>query len=353
MSFTSRFGRLPHPLLATAIAVLCMAGAECADAQSAAQKAGTAPEGMAWVPGGEFTMGTDDPESYEAERPAHRVKVDGFWIDKTEVTNEQFRRFVGATGYVTLAERPPDWEQIRKQVPPGTPKPPPDKLVAGSVVFTPPDTPPEEDDPSLWWSWVPGASWQHPEGPGSDLRGREKHPVVHVAWEDAAAYAKWAGKRLPTEAEWEYAARGGLEQKRYAWGDEAAPDGRHLANIWQGRFPDLNTADDGFKGTAPVRSFPPNGYGLYEMTGNVWEWCADWYDATLYATLASEGTVSNPVGPMATHNPVAPHSAQRVTKGGSFLCADSYCLNYRPSARRGTDWDTGLSHLGFRCAKSR
>jgi formylglycine-generating enzyme len=310
------------------------------------------PAGMVWVPGGEFAMGTDDAEAYPAERPAHHVTVDGFWMDETEVTNEQFAKFVDATHYVTIAERVPVWEELKKQLPPGTAKPSADKLVAGALVFTPPKNPPTRDDPSLWWTWTPGASWRHPEGPGSDLDGREKHPVVQVAYADAVAYAAWAGKRLPTEAEWEFAARGGLQGKRYAWGDEFRPGGKIMANVWQGPFPNHNTNEDGFGRTSPVKSFPPNGFGLYDMIGNVWEWCADWYDATSPEQLASLGLCHNPAGPSRSFNPREPHSQQRVTKGGSFLCAENYCSNFRPSARRGTDDDTGMSHLGFRCVVS-
>lgn len=309
-------------------------------------------DGMKWIPGGTFTMGTDDPESYPAERPAHRVQLDGFWIDTTEVTNEQFKSFVRATGYITMAERSPQWEQLKQQLPPGTPPPPPSSLVAGSLVFVQPEQAVSTEEPAAWWRWTPGADWKHPEGPRSDLDGRWNHPVVHIAWEDANAYAKWAGKRLPTEAEWEFAARGGLEGKRYAWGDELMPAGTRMANIWQGRFPEKNTGEDGFDHTAPVRSFPANGYGLHDMTGNVWEWCSDWFDASAHAALATDGVCRNPPGPVRSANPESPHAAQRVTKGGSFLCAENYCRNYRPSARRGTDWDTSLSHLGFRCAKS-
>ncbi|MBX3354569.1 MAG: formylglycine-generating enzyme family protein [Phycisphaeraceae bacterium] len=307
---------------------------------------------MVWIPGREFTMGSDDPKAYPQERPAHRVRVDGFWMDVTEVTNRQFKEFVDATGYVTMAETVPDWEQLKQQLPPGTPKPPAEMLVAGSVVFRPPAAVRNLDDVSQWWAWVPGANWRHPEGPGSDLEGRWDHPVVHVAWPDAEAYARWAGKRLPTEAEWEFAARGGLEGKEFAWGDEAVPGGTHMANIWQGRFPTQNSKADGFDGTAPVRSFPPNGYGLYEMTGNVWEWCADWYDFAAHGASAAQGVCHDPRGPQQPSDPTRPFTKQRVIKGGSFLCADNYCRNYRPSARRGEDWDTGTSHIGFRCVRS-
>lgn len=334
--------------------VLPVAGpwASAIGGESAAATPGTsrdAPPGMVWIAGGEFTMGTDEPESYPQERPAHRVAVDGFWMDQTEVTNAQFQAFVDATGYVTIAERVPDWEQLKQQLPPGTPKPPPEVLVPGSLVFTPPSDPVGLDDMGQWWRWTPGASWKQPEGPGSTLEGRWDHPVVHVAWNDAVSYATWAGKRLPTEAEWEFAARGGLESKRYAWGDVFTPGHRYLANIWTGSFPSLNTSEDGYARTAPVRSFPPNPFGLHEMTGNVWEWCADWFDASAHADAARRGVVRNPTGPARSRSDESPFGAQRVVKGGSFLCAENYCLNYRPSSRRGEDWDTGMSHIGFRC----
>jgi sulfatase modifying factor 1 len=310
------------------------------------------PPGMVWVPGGEFTMGSDDPEAAPAERPSHRVRVDGFWMDVTEVTNAQFRRFVEATGYTTTAERPVVWEQLSKALPPGTPKPPDDRLVPGSLVFTPPVHPVSLDDQSGWWRWVPGANWRHPEGPDGTIVGKDDHPVVHVSWDDAVAFTKWAGKRLPTEAEWEFAARGGLEARKYAWGDVFQPGDRPLANTWQGRFPDMNTRDDGFDRTAPVKSFPPNRYGLYDMIGNVWEWCADWYRPDIYRRDSGRAVVANPAGPAASFDPNEPYQPKRVTRGGSFLCSPNYCSNYRPSARRGTATDSGMSHLGFRCAMS-
>ena len=309
---------------------------------------------MAWIPGGEFTMGTDETQSYAPERPAHRAWVDGFWMDETEVTNAEFARFVAATGYITTAERKPDWEEMKKQLPPGTAKPSDDVFVPGSLVFTRPPGPVSLGDVRNWWHWTPGANWRAPSGPGSDIKGRESYPVVQVSWDDAAAYAKWAGKRLPTEAEWEFAARGGLEGKRYAWGDELTPKGKWMANIFEGEFPYRDTADDGFSGLAPVRSFPPNTYGLYDMIGNAWEWCSDWYRTDYYQTLAGKsGVAINPQGPAESLDPDEPNQPKRVTKGGSFLCSNQYCLNYRPSARNGTATDTGMSHIGFRCVTTR
>jgi sulfatase modifying factor 1 len=285
--------------------------------------------GMRWIPAGEFTMGTDDSHGMVNERPAHRVRVDDFWIDDHPVTNDEFRRFVDATGFVTTAERTPDWEEIRKQLPPATPKPDASVLVPGSAVFVPPSGPVPLDDVSAWWQWTPGASWKHPEGPGSSIDDRSAHPVVHVSWDDAIAYARWTGKRLPTEAEWEFAARGGLDGKRFSWGDEP-PAERPRANIFHGDFPHRQTAEDGFVRTSPVKSFPANGYGLYDMAGNVWQWTADWY--------RGGGGAEAP--------------ATRVIKGGSFLCHESYCESYRPSARRGAPADTGSSHVGFRLVLS-
>lgn len=308
--------------------------------------------GMRLIPSGEFTMGTDDPISMPNERPAHRVRLDAFWIDEHDVTNEEFRKFVEVTGYVTTAERPPEWRELAAQLPPGTPKPPPETLIAGSLVFTAPDHRVPLDDMAAWWKWVPGASWKHPEGPQSNLDGRGRHPVVQISWDDATAYAKWVGKRLPTEAEWEYAARGGKEKARYVWGDERYPDGRPQANTFQGEFPNRNTTEDGYVGTSPVESFPPNGYGLYDMAGNVWQWTSDWYRADANVARASEGVCHNPSGPTQSFDPLDPSAKKRVIKGGSFLCSPEYCESFRPSARRGTPPDTGSTHVGFRCARS-
>jgi len=308
------------------------------------------PPGMVWVPGGEFTMGEDSAVGWADEKPAHRVRVGGFFADETEVTNAQFRQFVAATGYVTTAETAPSADDILRQSPPGTLAPPADKLVAGSLVFRPTAGPVADlDDYARWWHWTPGASWRHPEGPGSSAGDRGDHPAVHVSWDDAVAYATWAGKRLPTEAEWEFAARGGLDGKPYVWGDEKPTDARVFANTWQGAFPHGNAAADGFAGTAPVRSYAPNGYGLYDTAGNVWEWCADWYDRDLYRKRGGRGVTDNPGGPAASADPQRPFQTQRVQRGGSFLCHDSYCGRYRPAARHGCTPDTGMSHVGFRC----
>ena len=303
------------------------------------------PPGMVWIPGGTFVRGSANPKMRDA-RPTHDVKVDGFWIDRTAVTNEEFARFVDATHYVTVAERVP----LAKDFPGA----PPEKLVPGGVVFTPTKGPVPLDNHLQWWSYVKGANWRHPDGPDSNLNGREHHPVVQVAWDDAVAYAEWAGKRLPTEAEFEFAARGGLDGTRFVWGDEFKPGGKWMANIWQGEFPYHNTEEDGFRGVAPVGSFPPNGYGLYDMAGNVWEWCSDWYRADYYAQLATvTEPVLNPKGPPDSFDPSERGVAKRVMRGGSYLCTDQYCTAYEAGARGKGAPDTGTNHLGFRCAKSK
>jgi sulfatase modifying factor 1 len=311
----------------------------------------TSDDGMKWIPGGEFVMGTNDPESYETERPAHSVRVKGFWMDETEVTNGQFSTFVEATKYVTVAERKPVWEELRKQLPPDTPTPPDSLLVAGSLVFIQPPQAVTMNDYSQWWKWTPGADWKHPDGPGSTIKGKDNHPVVHVAYEDAMAYCQWVGKRLPTEAEWEFASRGGADQERYSWGSEFNPKGRWMANTFQGSFPVRNLVEDGFERSSPVKSFEHNEYGLYDMIGNVWEWTSDWYDANYFQVLAAGGVAVDPHGPEKPFDPNEPYSMKRVTKGGSYLCASNYCVNYRPSARQGTSFDSGMSNVGFRCVK--
>ncbi len=348
-------------LIRTIIGACCLCGMpHIAAGQSnvaAPGAAGSVPEGpagMVWVPAGEFTMGWDGPEARYDEKPAHRVSVEGYWIDATEVTNGQFRAFIEATGYVTTAERPTDWETIKIQLPPGTPKPSAEVLQPGSLVFTPPDHAVDLRDFSQWWTWTHGANWRHPEGQGSSIAKKADYPVVHVSWEDAAAYAKWAGKRLPTEAEWEHAARYGQDGRRFTWGDEFLPGNTHMANIWQGTFPHRNTGGDGFRYAAPVKSFPPNSIEIYDMAGNVWEWTADQFNPGDYARRveALEGGTccSNPTGPVTTADPRNPYAKDsRVQKGGSYLCHADYCESYRPSAKMASPPDTGMSHLGFRC----
>jgi formylglycine-generating enzyme required for sulfatase activity len=311
-----------------------------------------APEGMVWIPGGEFSMGAQDPPAMDEvgmqatgdSRPVHRVYVDAFWMDKTDVTNEEFARFVRATKYVTVAERKPKAEDF-----PGAP---PENLVPGAVVFSPPDHPVPLNDYYQWWSYVRGASWRHPTGPKSNVKGREDYPVVNVAYEDAEAYAKWAGKRLPTEAEWEFAARGGLSGKPFVWGDEFRPQGRWMANTFQGRFPTLDTGEDGHVGITPVGTYPPNGYGLYDMAGNVWQWVSDWYRPDYYQQLSMAGVVAhNPRGPVSSLDPNEPNQPKRVMRGGSFLCTDQYCSRYMVGTRGKGEVSTGTNHLGFRCIR--
>jgi len=307
------------------------------------------PKGMVWVPGGEFLMGSDHKLSQRNERPAHKVRVRGFWMDQTHVTNAQFAEFVKATGYVTTAERKPEWETLRVQLPPGTPKPPDSALVPGAVVFIGTEQPVPLNDYSQWWTYMPGADWRHPQGPKSSIEGKDDHPVVQVSYEDTQAYAKWAGKRLPTEAEWEFAARGGLEQATYSWGDEFDSKMLNYWDVKQGSFPVMRAK----VGTTPAGTYPPNGYGLRDMTGNAWQWVADWYDADFFRDQAKLAKLLvDPKGPAQSYDPedgnVPVHAPKRVTRGGSFLCNVDYCLSYRPSARRGTDPYNPMSHLGFR-----
>jgi formylglycine-generating enzyme required for sulfatase activity len=308
---------------------------------------------MVWIAGGEFVMGTDDPKSMTNERPGHRVKVDGFWMDEHDVTNAQFAQFVKATGYVTTAQKKPVWEDMKKQLPPGTPKPDDAMMVPGALVFTPTDHPVDLADLSQWWSWVPGADWRHPRGPGSGIEGKDDYPVVQVSWDDAAACAKWAGKRLPTEAEWEFAAWGGTHGTRYYWGNQFRPGGKYMCNTYTGTFPVRDTAEDGYGGESPVNAFPPNGYGLYDMAGNVWQWTADWYRFDLHEQNAKTDCCINPAGPADSFDPSQPFTPERVIKGGSYLCSESYCESYRPTARRGSPPDTGTNHTGFRCVASK
>ncbi len=306
------------------------------------------PPGMVWIPGGTFLMGSTDREARPDEAPIHAVRVSGFYMDVTEVTNARFAEFVAATGYVTTAERKPEMAEIMAQQPPGTPPPDESQLVPGALVFHKTEGPVPTTGPGVlfqWWAWTPGASWRHPAGPDSTIEGLQDHPVVQVSWHDAVAYCQWAGKQLPTEAQWEFAARGGLNQQPYVWGSEPVSDEKPQANVWQGQFPNRNVAADGYETTAPVRSFPPNGFGLYDMAGNVWEWCSDWYRKDYYQSLVDVES-QDPAGPESTDHPLEPRRSQR---GGSFLCHRDYCSSYRPSARMSTSSDTGLSHAGFRC----
>ena len=303
-----------------------------------------APAGMVWIPGGTFWMGCENCGMPDA-LPAHLVSVDGFWMDRAPVTNAEFERFVKATNYVTVAERPLDPRQF-----PGVP---PDKLVPGSAVFTPTSTPVPLDNPLRWWRYTAGANWKHPEGPGSDLKRRADHPVVHVSYEDTVAYATWANKRVPTEAEFEFAARGGLDRHKFPWGNELTPGGKPVANIWQGKFPAKNHGEDGYVGTSPVTAFPPNGFGLLDMGGNVWQWCADWYRPDAYATRAQAGTaVHNPTGPADSFDPAEPGAAKRVLRGGSYLCTDQYCARYLVGSRGKSEISSGTSNLGIRLVRS-
>lgn len=306
---------------------------------------------MQLVPGGEFEMGADDDSGQPDEYPKHLVKIDSFWMDEHEVTNAEFAAFVKATGYITTAEKPISKEEIMATLPPGSPEPDSADLLPGSLVFVPTTTAVDLRDVSQWWSFERGASWQHPEGPGSDLKGKEQHPVVHISWDDAQAYAKWAGKRLPTEAEWEYAARGGLKGQPFPWGSETPQASPGKTNIWNGHFPYENTQADGFYGTAPAKSFAANAFKLYDMAGNVWEWTADWYDNSYYSQV-KPGT-RNPEGSNTPNDPSDdPANVKRVIRGGSFMCSDEYCRGYRVSARMKTTPSSGLSNLGFRCARS-
>ena len=301
---------------------------------------------LIWVPGGTFRMGSD--RHYPEEAPVHRVSVDPFWMDRTPVTNRQFRDFVRATGHVTVAERQPDARDYPKALP--------HMLYAGSLVFTPPGHPADLRFWGEWWTFVKGADWRHPCGPKSNINGLDNHPVVHVAYSDALAYADWAGKDLPSEAEWEFAARGGLDGAEFAWGAEFTPGGKHMANTWQGDFPQQNLAQDGFERTSPVTAFPPNGYGLYDMIGNVWEWTSDFYMPKHPADAAKACCIpENPRGACEdeSYDPCQPEIRipRRVLKGGSHLCAPNYCRRYRPAARHPQHVDTSASHIGFRCIR--
>ena len=347
----------PSVILSLLVSLLPVAGVAAdspfaATVPNAAPAPKPAPEGMVWIPGGEFSMGSDKTcESLcdlsgvaQDASPIHRVFVDAFWMDATEVTNAQFAKFVEATQYVTIAEIKPTQEEF--------PTAPPENLVAGSTVFAPTPQKVALNNYIQWWSYEPGADWRHPTGPGSDLKGRENYPVVQIAYADAAAYAKWAGKRLPTEAEWEFAARGGKAGQLYSWGNELTVDGKFQANIYQGDFPVENgdTGEDGFKGIAPTAQYAANPYGLHDMSGNVWEWCADWYRVDTYARRKLEGGVArNPQGPATPYDPAEPNEKKRVHRGGSFLCTSKYCTRYMIGTRGKGEVSTASNHVGFRC----
>lgn len=316
---------------------------------------GKVPKDMVWIPGGEFSMGSNvEDESLcslkgvtKDAAPIHRVYLDGYYMDKTEVTNEEFEKFVKATGYITVAEQKPTKEEF--------PTAAEEDLITGSVIFTPTPSAVNLNNFLQWWSYVGGTDWKHPLGPQSSIKGKEKYPVVHVTYEDAAAYAKWAGKRLPTEAEWEFAARGGKTGEIYAWGNVLKPNGKFQANIYQGHFPikDGDTGEDGYKGIAPVAQYAPNAYGLYDVAGNVWEWTNDWYSVDYYKSLSESGTTAkNPQGPNAYNDPNDPTQIKRVHRGGSFLCTDQYCTRYMVGTRGKGEVRSAANHLGFRCVKS-
>jgi formylglycine-generating enzyme required for sulfatase activity len=350
-------------LLAAGLLVAAFAPAQAADSfrdafqatePTSAPEPDGRPEGMVWIPGGTFSMGIADPrslprggrEAMPDARPIHRVRVDGFWMDRTPVTNAEFAEFVEATGYRTVAERPPEIEGISAEQLAG--------IEPGSIVFHHPDRLDHPQDYTQWWEWVPGAYWRAPEGPGSTIEDRMDYPVVQVAWADAVAYAEWAGKRLPTEAEWEFAARGGLTGQPYPWGSELFPEGHWQGNTWQGDFPKVDSGQDGYSGLAPVAQFAPNGYGLYDMAGNVWEWCADWYLYDYYDERSGEGgVIDNPQGPDRSFDPNEPGVAKRSTRGGSFLCTDQYCTRYMVGTRGKSEPNSAANHIGFRLVRSR
>ena len=310
-------------------------------------------EGMVWIEGGVFQMGASENDNMALmhEKPNHTVKVDGFYMDETEVTNKQFTEFIKATGYITTAERPIDWDIIKMQLPPGTPRPHDSILMPGSLLFKKTtESVPNLYDFSQWWKWSIGANWKEPEGKGSNIVGKENDPVVHVSYEDAIAYCNWSGKRLPTEAEWEYAARGGKKNKIYFWGNLSNSLHQYV-NSWEGEFPVENIIKDGFEKSAPVKSFPPNNYGLYEISGNVWEWTSDWYNLNYYVQCKKNNITDNPIGANKAYNPNNPYIDEKIIRGGSFLCNASYCASYRVSSRMATDPNTSLEHLGFRTVK--
>jgi|TARA_B110000438_G_scaffold290684_1_gene326727 formylglycine-generating enzyme required for sulfatase activity len=309
-------------------------------------------QNMVLIPGGEYLMGSENPEAYPNEKPIHKVKVDSFLMDKYEVTNSQFEEFIKATGYITTAEKKINWDEIKKQLPRGSSKPPDSILAPGSLIFKEIKYSTKLNDESAWWKWKQGVSWKKPYGEDSSIENIMDHPVVHVSWDDAVAYANWIEKRLPTEAEWEWAAKGGKKNAIYPWGIEPINKIPMKANFWQGHFPYQNTLKDGYEFTSAVGSFPSNDYGLFDMAGNVWEWCSDFYNINTYTSDKNKGTCINPEGPEISFDPMEPSSIKKVIRGGSFLCNDSYCSGYRITRRMSSSYDTGLMHTGFRCVKN-
>ncbi len=309
------------------------------------------PDGMVWISGGEFIQGAvpQDNMAMAHEKPAHKVAVDGFFMDITEVTNDEFKKFIDETGYITQAERKIDWEEMKKQVPEGTPKPHDSIMQPGSLTFKKTQNSVSNlYDFSQWWRWTIGANWKQPNGPGSSIKGKGNHPVVHISYEDALAYCQWAGRRLPTEAEWEKAARGNKESNTYFWGEDPSVLSQ-MANTWEGEFPVMNTQKDGFENRAPVKTYPPNEFGLYDMAGNVWEWTSDWYNTNYYNEVSSnKELIYNPSGAERPYNQRDPYAKEKIMKGGSFLCNASYCASYRISSRMATSMDSSLEHLGLR-----
>jgi len=345
MSKLSSFTSNVFSFLIIIISVLFFSNCKNESPNSALEKK----DGMVLIPSGTLNMGGENDQAEANEFPKHKVEINSFWMDESEVTNAQFQKFIDATNYITIAERPVNWEEIKSTLPPGTPKPADSLLQAGALVFHELTKQVPLNNPALWWRWTIGANWKNPEGPNSNLENKMNHPVVHISWEDAMAYAKWANKRLPTEAEWEWAARGGKQNMIYPWGNENVNEGKPKANFWQGNFPYKNIMSDGYLTSAPVKSFAPNDYGLYDMSGNVWEWCSDWLDMEFYKKTAAQK--SNTKGPTVGFNPYNPYQQEKVIRGGSFLCNDNYCSGYRNARRMGSSPDTGLNHTGFRCVK--
>ena len=320
-----------------------------ADSVSLINLSNVAHAGMVWIAGGKFFMGGDNDQARSDEFPKHQVELNGFYLDETEVTNSQFAKFVQETGYETTAEKDVDWNELKKQLPENTPMPDSEMLRAASLIFVSTPEAVNLSDYSQWWKWQHGANWKHPQGPDSDIIGKDDLPVVQVSWDDANAYCKWAGKRLPTEAEWEYAVRGSKKNTIYSWGNSPIDSNGFQCNYWQGSFPNNNLVEDKFYNAAPVKSFMPNSYGLYDMAGNVWEWCSDLYHHDYYKTFEKIKITKNPKGPNTSFDPDEPLVSKRVMRGGSFLCNESYCSGYRNSSRMKSSQDTGMEHVGFRC----